>query len=99
MESGDLCPGIRTAVNPIVVGSVQGSEKALYDVLKTEGAVTGEPLPFAATAQILTVRSFRVHMACSRWTHTACLLTALKQEISSQHHVSYIEQHQGAQLT
>lgn len=61
--------------------SVQGSERALYDVFKTERAVAGEPLAFAATTQVLPVRPFRVHVACRPWTRTACLLTALGEKI------------------
>lgn len=72
---------VRTAVDAMEMVSSQGSEKALYDVLKTERAVAGEPFAFAAATQVLSVRPFRVYVACRPWTRTACLLAALEHEI------------------
>ncbi len=41
----------------------QQQTEVLDDVFEAERALTGETLAFAAAAQILSVRSFGVHMA------------------------------------
>lgn len=58
--------------------SQQPGKGVLDDVFEAEGAVAGEPLAFAAPAQILPVRPLRVHVTRRYSARAAGLLTSLQ---------------------
>lgn len=56
------------------------SPAGLHDVFEAEGALAGEPLAFAAAAQVLPVRPFGVHVALRERARAAGPVARLQTE-------------------
>lgn len=65
------------SVSPVREG--RSGNRRLNDVLETERAVTGQPLALAPPAEVLTVRTFGVHVTWRSRAHAPRLVADLKK--------------------